>query len=535
MPPTKAAPSGLLLYLREYGVLICRECQYAIQKSALRSHLLRHKIYRDERERLLSSVARFQLYEPDEVPLPDPGSPTISALPLVSGFRCKATKCGHLCASEKRMKRHWSDDHGRIIESASFASFARPATLQTFFRGNKLKYFEVAASYDVDVARTEPMDLEINGDGQSSDDYGQASHVAVISASPSVAQRDTPPSKTGLSSAVANLDLDTLTYFHYYITVTSISLPCPDPSKPMNQYWQHDVVDLALRQRWLMCGLLAISAFHLAILAETETSRLAHREHSAHFYSEFVTECTKRRQDAPESPDVHNEDIKIAAAYIGCVMVCAHWPSAGATLGHGIMQEADDDCPLHYIIATIRGFAVKFSPETDNSYDSQEDAFAHARDIFNYKYPSATEYPNILSSRGDVYSFILDRLRELPSRMAEVFGDPDNIQDVVATLSATATLVRCCDEAFATDETGAVWRATVRWLTRVTERFDHMVHSNKPAALVVLAHWTVIVKRAEDCGCCFLKGCSGAILLDISDRLSAECHSALSLIEGLLS
>jgi hypothetical protein len=122
MPPTKAAPSGLLLYLREYGVLICRECQYAIQKSALRSHLLRHKIYRDERERLLSSVARLQLYEPDEVPLPGPGSPTISGLPLVSGFCCTAAKCGHLCASEKRMKRHWSDDHGRIIESSSFAS-----------------------------------------------------------------------------------------------------------------------------------------------------------------------------------------------------------------------------------------------------------------------------------------------------------------------------------------------------------------------------------------------------------------------------
>jgi hypothetical protein len=403
--------------------------------------------------------------------------------------------------------------------------------LQTFFRGNKLKYFEVAASPQLHEAPAVPMALESSSEEQSSND------MTTKSASPTVAQQEAPASKTELNPAVANLDLDTLTYFHYYLTVTSISLPCPDPSKPASQYWQQDIVCVALRQRWLMCGLLAISAFHLAILAETDTSRLAHRECSAHFYSEFVTECARRRKEAPDLPDEQDQDIRIAEAYIGCIMLCAHWPSAGATLGHGIMRDADDDCPLHYLVTTIRGFAVDSAAEMENKYGRLNDGFVQARDILNDKFPSATEYPNILSSREDypVHGILLSRLRELPSRMAEVFGQPDNVQDVVATLSSIAVLIKCCDEAFATDETGAVWRATVRWLTRVSERFDHMIHSNKPAALVVLAHWTVIIKRAEDCGCCFLKGCSEAIFLDISDRVSADCREALGLIEGLLS
>ena len=113
MPSIRFGSRDLLEYDARYGVLICRECQYAIQKSALQSHLLRHKIYRGERQNLLSSIARLDIFEPQNVPLPNPSSPPIDTLPIISGYRCTAAGCENLCASFKRMRRHWSEIHGQ--------------------------------------------------------------------------------------------------------------------------------------------------------------------------------------------------------------------------------------------------------------------------------------------------------------------------------------------------------------------------------------------------------------------------------------
>lgn len=128
-----------------YCVLICRECQYAIQKSAVSSHLLRHKIYREERQRFLSHVANLELLEPEDVSLPPPWSAPIEGLPVIAGVGCTQDGCGSLCASLKRMKKHQSEVHG-VSNLGNVEEFARPAALQTFFRGTKLRYFEVTAA-----------------------------------------------------------------------------------------------------------------------------------------------------------------------------------------------------------------------------------------------------------------------------------------------------------------------------------------------------------------------------------------------------
>src|ERR1700753_2780327 len=97
MPITFGTPN-LLEYNAKHRQLICRECKYAIQKSALGSHLLRHKIYRGERQRLLTSIARLALLEPDDVQLPPAASPPVDGLPIISGYRCTATGCESLYA-----------------------------------------------------------------------------------------------------------------------------------------------------------------------------------------------------------------------------------------------------------------------------------------------------------------------------------------------------------------------------------------------------------------------------------------------------
>lgn len=61
MIPLRLGPKELLEYDATYGVIICREYQYAIQQSALQSHLLQHKIFRSERTTLLASIAQLDI------------------------------------------------------------------------------------------------------------------------------------------------------------------------------------------------------------------------------------------------------------------------------------------------------------------------------------------------------------------------------------------------------------------------------------------------------------------------------------------
>ena len=80
--------------------------------------------------------------EADDVEIPSAASPPVHRLAIISGFSCTAAACGHLCASSKRLRRHWSESHG--VKDPPFAC-GRSVNLQTFFRGTKLRYFEVAS------------------------------------------------------------------------------------------------------------------------------------------------------------------------------------------------------------------------------------------------------------------------------------------------------------------------------------------------------------------------------------------------------
>jgi hypothetical protein len=90
---------------------------------------------------LLTPTSSPDLREPDSVPIPDPTTPPIASLPLLDGYRCLHAECTNLCASVKRMRRHWADVHGSV--GVGFLAMAREVKMQTFFRGTKIRYFEV--------------------------------------------------------------------------------------------------------------------------------------------------------------------------------------------------------------------------------------------------------------------------------------------------------------------------------------------------------------------------------------------------------
>ena len=141
-PMANLTPSQLFHYLPDYRVLICRPCHYAIQPQGISRHLKkRHNVHRSSRRPFIAYVSNLDLAEPKDVILPVASSLPLNLLPIEDGWACDSGGCGHICVTSKRMKSHWRTVHQQKGEDG--ISW-HPVKLQTFFRGNRVMYFEVS-------------------------------------------------------------------------------------------------------------------------------------------------------------------------------------------------------------------------------------------------------------------------------------------------------------------------------------------------------------------------------------------------------
>jgi hypothetical protein len=193
------------------------------------------------------------------------------------------------------MRRHWSDSHGT---SDLPDSFARSTNLQTFFGGTKLRHFEVASP------RATAFRALVDSDGS---DVQRPGPNLVATPTPRAQTRVIPP------ASPCDVDPETLRYFHYFTTKTSLTLPAKNRETTNNR--QVDVVEQALRVRWLMCGLLAISASHLAALSSDETTTRVDRELSAQSLQDFSCGRGEVRRD----PGVAEVEEAKAVAQMICI------------------------------------------------------------------------------------------------------------------------------------------------------------------------------------------------------------------------
>ena len=282
-PPTEAvAPTSdmqashadMLLYNAVYQVIICRSCQYAIQPSALDSHLLRHKIYRAARRDLVDSVAGLPTRPPDDVELPTAGCRPIDGLSIVPGWRCSADDCGHLCASAKRLRHHWTHAHPRLTPTRTpdGDSLGARVHLQTFFRGTKLRYFEVFL------------------DG------------AVRSEEPSTSQRhdETTPDDYDAAFAANGLDADAVQYFHHFVLRVAPSFAS---SAADAVFWQTSMIDMVLADPTRMPALLAVSAGHSALTSRSESEAEAHAIYSRSQSHRYLSARDASTSSGPAAAD----------------------------------------------------------------------------------------------------------------------------------------------------------------------------------------------------------------------------------------
>ncbi|CEL10123.1 hypothetical protein ASPCAL13248 [Aspergillus calidoustus] len=477
-------PNGLLWYDAKYSILICRECQYAIQKNAIQSHLLRHKIYRDERRNLLAAIAELDIVEPNDISVPPPGLSPIESLPIASGYRCLVAGCGHLCASSKRMKSHQSESHGQAYLS-DFDLLAQEVKLQTFFRGNKLRYFEVTPQ----PTRAGPTVTSNQREKGTQSKQGNSPDLAVDGKE----QVGQPRGSQALTP-----DLEMLRYFHHFTTEAILTLPSNHDFAGSESYWTGIIVPLALQHQYLMSGLIAISAAHMATLQQPFSSSHGHRRRSAEFAVQFFDTWKRSSKDASMSTDV----VK-AGTQIACILNCACWVSRELALDGSEPKSSE----LESILATMREYGF-------GSTSSQTSSQGRTRGLGDSS-PSRPRNSGMPSPNAER----LIQLYDLPLSLADALGKPENVHDVLVTLEAISTLIECYGKGCPSNTLDVTWQSMTAWPARIPEHFHKLVTGNRTPALIVLAHWAAfLVKPVEEHGW-FLDGAAEKMLRLIREQL----------------
>lgn len=255
-------PAELLQYLPAYKVVICVACRYAIQPNGIARHLRNlHQIRRGDRRSFMQYVASLRLDAPDSlrevVALDFP----VPLLPVQDGLRCKREACAHLCISVKRMKNHWLSVHGCTGQADIDWC---PVPLQTFFRGNFLRYFTGASSSATSVDDSVRYGILSNaGDHHNGEVHLNKSDVNTEIIGCNIRPITTPfPALSGLQLQ-SQLDEAGAALLHQYITSTSLTLATDDRTKTL---WSITIPRIASQFPFLLHGILACAALHLAHL-----------------------------------------------------------------------------------------------------------------------------------------------------------------------------------------------------------------------------------------------------------------------------
>lgn len=504
MSSIRLNPKDNLIYNSEYQVLICESCQYAIQKSALRSHLLRHKIFRGERKQILVAIDQYHLLEPENVSVPNPSSPPVDSLPVVQGLRCTAAACGHLCASDKRMRRHWSEAHS--CNELDESGYARDARLQTFFRGTKLRYFEVdrGLAENLDIGGTARIGGENEIDRHEYDEVrGDSSRQLLSQNSPEAPlQAFSFPPQLGTPLRAVTLDMGSLFYLHHFMHNTAATLPSilEDSSLAPARYWEQQIphVTFHSQQQWLMCGLLALAAGHLQAQPSDDSKHQTHHMQFRQFFAAF----TAGWNEEIESDHIRNgSEVKDAAVRIKCILRCIHWCTGNGSESLYEIKGAENP-EVCSVIDAVRDLYLAFSPHASDTHSKTTSPDDEAE--MQRQTQIALDMPPVIIGTAAL-TRILDSLRDLPSGMTVAFGRPRCIKDPVAVLAAIGALVECCTDAKDEFESHT-WLAVTAWTTKLSRHFSTLAAEKSPAALLVVGYWvSILYERVRNDTCWWLK------------------------------
>ncbi|KAI5357586.1 hypothetical protein Slin15195_G039460 [Septoria linicola] len=477
MPPNGEAmaapqnPTDLLKHYDCYGVIICKPCAFAIQPSALASHLLKHQIYRSERRKLMSQLAHLKLKDPADVVDPAPMSAHVPELQVYKGLRCLHEDCQHICASEKRMSQHWSDVHG---ERESKNVVTRPAWLQTFFRGNKIRYFEISGPANGTLSTTS---------SPASNGLSTTPHTDMDS--------------TVNADTIQHLDMDSLRYLLHFTEHTSNTLPRTRAESTW--FWSSSIPHEALKHPFLMHGILGLSAFHLARTTLDPVQSAYHHQASVRYQAASLADF----RETTRRPDVSNAVALIAYSRLIGIQRCTstidddyktNWITEFMYLIRGSVE-----CTISLQQYLPHGCDFKLPYDELEGLARLDDEAAISRDAKNV---------------GNIPPVMLQRLDQLPAQMSKILPPPtlSEMQDIQACLEACTALIAAYARSYSASSSGeafspggpdseavrAIWNGFESWTRTVSDHYILLLEQYHGPALVILAHFLVLVKRFEE-------------------------------------
>ena len=454
----------LLRYLPQYGIVICRKCRYAIQPHALDPHLLRHSIYRGDRQQLLGRLSSLKLHEPRSILNPPADIPAFPDLPVYDGHKCLSSGCTHACVSQKRMEQHWSRHHG---EQNAKKVRSRPAMLQTFFKGNKLRYFEVAAEGSADTI---------------------SPSSSIEPSEPHILEDPAPP-----------LNLQDLAYFHHYC-----NSPFLVPQRSMAEsphFWNTELFELAFEYEFLMHGILGAAAAHLARQAQSPEACDKHYVAAVQYQAAGMPLFQKTKLQ----PNSRNGiALLVYTRFIGLQRI--------------VLQHLEQD-RIRSSVLCQRMPALETVLETFILFRGSEMVL---RDLQCWLPSECGFGPGVEMPDQLLLSEIEDKLRTHAFMPSSLFGCTDMVariislpeclseelsksspDDLRAIYRATAALLSVVSRSFSPDgrtldKTGAVWNGMAVFALSVSDDFVKMLKSFHPAAMVLLAFWCALWSELEE-------------------------------------
>ncbi|KAI3573691.1 hypothetical protein IWW34DRAFT_754328 [Fusarium oxysporum f. sp. albedinis] len=448
LPPLRQ--SQLLFYHSKYRVLLCKECRYAIQPSAISRHLKElHRIYRSDRQGLMEYAQSLDLADPAHVVLPKPHEAPVPFLPVESGLACGARDCGHLCVTVKRMKHHWAAVHSDLI---STAPRWRPVDLQTFFRGNQLRYFIVSRS----PTTSQPE-----------------RNAAFDSEAPSV--------EIGMLGALLTHDphwtADDLGLLLHFQNYTYLDLGYNSESR---QLWRTSIPQLACSHSFLKHGILACSALHLAYLNPLERQRyqFTAARHQNRALPSF--------RSAIASANKNNYNALLAFSQLLIIHCLASEKQDENLLLVGGKHESGLPDWLH----VMRGSCTIFG----NVWQFMKNGPFTPLMVERMLWQRLTPVPE-----NSEYARRLGLLTELP-----FLGKKISSQHVTeASLSPFSGALLALSRAFSKAQAArlrsvfTIWTALHMWPGQVSQDYLDLLKNRDPASLILLAHYCILLEPFE--------------------------------------
>lgn len=475
-------PSQLLHYLPTYRVLICLRCNYAIQPGAVARHLKEiHHLHHLSRRPFVDYASGFKLSQPSDVVLPDGTQFPVPLLPVQNGLACSFAGCAHLCVTAKRMKQHWMSVHH--ISSSDLGGFWDPVPLQTFFRGNALRYFTnpallISSSSDKSGGLTNTVSRSIAIPIIALLIILQTSTTPVSSDN-----RESSPYQTLITSDAGLLD--------HYRNYTYKTLSCGPET---DDVFRIIVPQLAHQFPFLLHGILSCSSLHLASIDPQNRPYYTIRS------IQHADQAAPAFRWATINVDSNNSQAVLAFAFF--LVVYALGSESNDQPLFLSKDNSQEDAPSLEWIEILRNGCSMLCPVWTELTTSPLAPFtALWRDDLGV--PTNPNDP-----------LLITLLSIIPEYRSELTGYYIYRDSAVKLAQAFAFIERC-------GSPPTIWDVLNSWPMRVSPEYLALLKHNDPGALLLLAHYAILLQPLREEW--FLKGRAMELIDEIAQRLKGNC------------